>query len=551
MGGPSGSSGTPSNSSGQAVAYQPTAQPQSDALYQALLGGFAGSLSPNFANQFSNAFGISPTQNPFSSTPGGVSYNLASPFVGGAGTGTITDPNSPFYQQASAGAQSAASTSPQVSLLGQFLANNALPAEYGAAGYGTGNLTNALTPTNLANTLSQFQQGQGAQSSLNNAANQLGDLANNYALTNYPTATNAGNYLTGLGTQMLQQGLPGAFAGQSALNTGGNSILNTAFDPQQALYNQLQNQTTQQAEAAAAAAGLGGSAYGASTVGNTLNNFNINWQNQQLARQAQGLSSAQGAYGTAAGLPGAVASPAETAFSTGLSLPASVLQAGTNIQSALPGIYQNAQNLTENPLAQGMNIQSGLNTLGFQPSSNLLSQTSQIPGLESGAATLAGTPYNTQSTGTNNALSALTNYSNLGNQQFAIPQQLANDLQSYLQLGQAASGLSGQLGALGQQELGSSLSGIGSALGTGSNLLFGNQGLSGALGLGSSGLLGSLGGGGAAAGIGGGIAGTGALDVGGGGELASGLATSATGAADAAGGGFSLGSLLPFGAAGS
>lgn len=91
---------------------------------------------------------------------------------------------------------------------------------------------------------------------------------------------------------------------QNAANTGlnaGNAVLNTAFDPQNALYNRTAQQTQDQTRVAEAARGITSSPYGAGVEASAMNNFNIDWQNAQLARQTQGLTSynqTQGAAGT-------------------------------------------------------------------------------------------------------------------------------------------------------------------------------------------------------------------------------------------------------------
>lgn len=89
-------------------------------------------------------------------------------------------------------------------------------------------------------------------------------------------------------------------AGQSQnLYGAGNQIYNTAFDPQNALYAQTAGQVGQQINAGQAQRGLGNSPVGAAEYGQGMSNFNIDWQNQQLARQTQGVSAmnqaAQGA----------------------------------------------------------------------------------------------------------------------------------------------------------------------------------------------------------------------------------------------------------------
>ena len=100
----------------------------------------------------------------------------------------------------------------------------------------------------------------------------------------------------------------GATAGLGAFNSGGNlqgagnAVLNTAFDPQQALYNQTLAQTQAQQNAANAAAGVGTTPYGAGLQDQNLQNFNIAWQQQQLQNQISGLGAAGSAYGQGAGL---------------------------------------------------------------------------------------------------------------------------------------------------------------------------------------------------------------------------------------------------------
>lgn len=148
-------------------------------------------------------------------------------------------------------------------------------------------------------------------------------------------------------------------------------------------------------------------------------------------------------------------------------------------------------------------------------------------GLQAEAGAL---PYQTALGIGQNALGGLGSLVSLGNAQYALPQQLANDLQSYLQLGQSASGLALQGGNLGFNQ---TAQGIGGLL-SGANSLFGGNGLFSGGGL--------FGGGGGSA-----LSGAGAAFA------PTGFATDTTfpiadiaggGGGGAAGGGF-LGSLLP------
>lgn len=166
------------------------------------------------------------------------------------------------------------------------------------------------------------QNQAGADSSYWNTAQQLTGYGNNLADTLAPQylsylsgwqagspqfqaaqnngAASAGNYLLGLGPQLEQNA--------GALGTAGSAVLNTAFDPQNALYNRTQQQTTDQANAINAMYGLSSSPYGAGVANQANENFNIDWQNQQLARQAQGIQSAGAAFTGQAGLGQAGAS---------------------------------------------------------------------------------------------------------------------------------------------------------------------------------------------------------------------------------------------------
>ena len=100
------------------------------------------------------------------------------------------------------------------------------------------------------------------------------------------------------------------------------------------------------------------------------------------------------------------------------------------------------------------------------------------------AATSGATPFNA-ATGINNAaLTGAGTLAQLGNNQFALPQQVLNDLQSYLQLGQAASAGALQGGNLGFNQTAQGIGGLVSGIGGVNNLLGGSGG--GLLGGGSS-----------------------------------------------------------------
>lgn len=104
------------------------------------------------------------------------------------------------------------------------------------------------------------------------------------------------------GVAGMEQGLglgsimPGQLQGMSNLYGMGNmaagyapQLMNTAFDPQNALYNRTYQQTMDQQNAINAMYGVSGSPYGAGVAGQTSSNFNIDWQNAQLQRQLAGI----------------------------------------------------------------------------------------------------------------------------------------------------------------------------------------------------------------------------------------------------------------------
>ena len=260
----------------------------------------------------------------------------------------------------------------------------------------------------------------------------------------------------------LAQELPSLGLFEGGITTGAipqlqgalSNILTSGYDPQSQLYNRMLNQVQQQAAAGNAAAGVTGP-YAASTADQAVSNAMMNWQNQQLARQAQAAQTA----------------------------------------GALGGQIGNLAGLGLNQVGAGL-------TGGLQGLGSLAGLGGNIANLAAGTA---GLPYGVSTQQAQNAMNALTNMAAYG--QSALPgfQQLVPELQSYLQLGQTAARDAALSGALGYGQQQQQLGQLGNLLGAGSNLLFGQQGLTGALGGNpQTGLLGSIfggggGGGGAAA----------------------------------------------------
>jgi hypothetical protein len=113
---------------------------------------------------------------------------------------------------------------------------------------------------------------------------------NNPYATPYQTAANAA------GTAYGQEGQQ-AGANSTALSTAANAALpaatqalNMGFDPQNALYQRTLQQLNDQVNVGQAQRGITDSPYGASVANNANENFNIDWQNNQLTRALQALS---------------------------------------------------------------------------------------------------------------------------------------------------------------------------------------------------------------------------------------------------------------------
>lgn len=243
--------------------------------------------------------------------------------------------------------------------------------------------------------------GRGA---LTNAAG-LTSLASGYAqpLTSYASSGLAG--LSSLADSTtagilpyardIAGSMPGLASSYTApSNAAAGSILNTAFDPQGALYARSFQQNLDQTRAGLAARGLNDSAVGAGIENQSNMDFNTNWQNQQLGRQIQGL----GAYGSNAGTNYGMLS---SAYGQGLN---SLLSGASGTFSPYSTVY-----------GQGL---SGLNTAattGYGLASGS-AQDAYSLGSSGANSIISGSaaPYTQQNTANNNFYSQLADLSNTG-----------------------------------------------------------------------------------------------------------------------------------------
>ena len=159
----------------------------------------------------------------------------------------------------------------------------------------------------------------------------------------YGQAGNLAQQQAGQYSQMAQT----AQGQQNQLYGAGNQIMQTAFDPQNALYAQTQQQLSDQVNAGQAARGLGNSAEGASEFNQAMGNFDINWQNNQLGRQAQGITSLDAAnqagmnQGTQYGQMQSAALGAQNSAGTAYGMSGQVPMTAQQYAAAQPGAIAN------------------------------------------------------------------------------------------------------------------------------------------------------------------------------------------------------------------
>jgi len=222
----------------------------------------------------------------------------------------------------------------------------------------------------------------GADQSYQNFINDLGTLqgqqaTNTSSLASAATAVQNNPYYTTAiqGANQVAQQAPGVAAGQqgAAQNLYGlagmaqpmaTQINQTAFDPQAALYNQQYQQNQDQTNAVNAMNGVAGSPFGAGLSAQSGQNFNLNWQNQQLARQTQGASAVAGLTSAASGADtsaGNLANQGLTTLAQGMALPSNTYLA-----------QQNANIAALNALSGGYSTEAVIDSAGVSADSSYL-----------------------------------------------------------------------------------------------------------------------------------------------------------------------------------
>jgi len=240
---------------------------------------------------------------------------------------------------------------------------------------------NAYVPQNQAGVDNNWNQMM---------TNLSGTAGNQQALTGpYMNAAfgNTANLYNALGAQMGQygnilEGQAGAQygAGQNLRNAG-DQVWQSSLDPQQALYNRMLQQTQDQSRASTSMRGIGMSPQAAGLENQSVGDFNMNWQNQQLQRQLSGLQGMGGAYGQAgnlSGLAGQDLAGAQAMFQGAGQLPFNLAQMygqgmNSNIYAPQAGLQGNmaqylglGQSGSQNAFNQGQTNMNNWATLGGQ-----------------------------------------------------------------------------------------------------------------------------------------------------------------------------------------
>jgi hypothetical protein len=145
----------------------------------------------------------------------------------------------------------------------------------GSAGLNAQQLANPMMATLLRNIMNDPSMAQNMA-----AAQRAGGMASAAAQPTYNAGTTLQNQMLAALPQFQQ-------------------ILQQGTDPQSALYNRTLAQTRDQMGAGLASQGLAGSGVGGAIENQGLSNFNIDWQNQQLARALSAMQGYGGAMGQA------------------------------------------------------------------------------------------------------------------------------------------------------------------------------------------------------------------------------------------------------------
>jgi len=394
------------------MAYQPANQAGADQQY------YSG-LSTNAANMNSL-------------------YNTANQGFSSLYNNTL---NNPYYSQALTSAQNVATqgaaTAGNETSLGTGLAN-LIPGILGQASASSGAATSA---------------GVGAS----NTSNALAGAAAGYA----PTAVGQANGVYDAGASYLPQIMAAYGQNAQTANSLIPSLVQSGYDPQSALYNQQLQTATDTSKAQSAAAGLAGSPFAAGQASDAATNFNLNWQNQQQARQLAGATGIEGLLGSSnSSLGGA------TSALTGVGgLMDSASSTGVNNLATLLGSAQTSTNSGLSNLLSALTSSMGFTNSGVSDANTLNSDyvgdASKALDTLSTTGQFGADVYNNQQTAASSQLQALVSALTSINGQQATD---TSGFGQYLGIGQNATQIDDQATEYNNQS--SLMGGLGSLLGT-------------------------------------------------------------------------------------
>lgn len=343
--------------------------------------------------------------------------------------------NNPYYGMAQQGANQAADIGMNNVAPAQFgMAQSAMTAGNALGAAGQQSAQAGMTDYNNAKSyLPQVMAGygQGAPGLVQNARAGAAQLQNSIpqatagyglAMPAYQQAqTMAQN--TSQGYQYAPQVLQDAYSKANTVFSEGQDLaamtipqlLQSTFDPQNALYDRSYQQMQQQTNAGAAQQGVSGSPFAAGLASDASRNFNTDWQNQQLQREVTGagaigglysnlISGGAGAYGSLTG-QGVNSYNSLNAGSAGNF--ANLTNAGTgqfndltnSATSNLRGLVGDSTSMVQNALQnQFNNVQTSSN--------NAVSQYGQMLGSATGAKTAGMNDLYNGSAGQMNAYGA-------------------------------------------------------------------------------------------------------------------------------------------------
>ncbi len=284
-------------------------------------------------------------------------------------------------QLASTGSQLSQQVNPAFSQIASNVQNNPYFSQAMTGAQGAANTANTqVAPQQLAGATQQAGLGQGAAA-----------MAPGYAAmpTSYIPATSNPELIAGL--QTLMQG----------------------YDPQSTLYNQQYQQQMDQQNAINAMNGVAGSPYAAGVSGQASQNFNTNWQSNQLQRGIAALGAYDSAASTAAGNVANLSSTGANNYSTLANAAGNAATTASNLGTAGLNTQATAAQLPYDLYLQQQ--QAGLNALGSQvQGTNAAGALTQAATADQGSYLAQGTSAAGQATSAAQANNQATQASSAG-----------------------------------------------------------------------------------------------------------------------------------------